>query len=44
MFSRSRLSTYLAPEVVSGIREVQRFGGADIAGLFWDKMEEKVAG
>jgi glutathione synthase len=27
----------------TGIREVQRFGGADIASLFWDKVEEKVA-
>jgi glutathione synthase len=26
----------------TGIREVQRFGGADIASLFWDKVEEKV--
>ncbi len=25
----------------TGIREVQRFGGADIASLFWDKVEEK---
>ena len=27
----------------TGIREVQRFGGADIAALFWDKVEEKVS-
>ena len=26
----------------TGIREVQRFGGADVAALFWDKVEEKV--
>jgi glutathione synthase len=26
----------------TGVREVQRFGGADIASLFWDKVEEKV--
>jgi len=26
----------------TGIREVARFGGADIATLFWDKVEEKV--
>jgi glutathione synthase len=25
----------------TGVREVQRFGGADIAALFWDKVEEK---
>jgi glutathione synthase len=25
----------------TGIREVQRFGGADIAALFWDKVEAK---
>jgi glutathione synthase len=23
------------------VREVQRFGGADIASLFWDCVEEK---
>jgi glutathione synthase len=28
----------------TGVREVQRFGGADIAALFWDKVEDKVAG
>jgi glutathione synthase len=26
----------------TGIREVKRFGGADIAALFWDAVEEKV--
>ena len=26
----------------TGIREVKRFGGADIAALFWDAIEEKV--
>ncbi len=26
----------------TGIREVKRFGGADIASLFWDAVEEKV--
>lgn len=26
----------------TGIREVRRFGGADIAALFWDKVEERV--
>jgi glutathione synthase len=26
----------------TGIREVKRFGGVDIASLFWDAMEEKV--
>ncbi len=25
----------------TGVREVKRFGGADIASLFWDKVEEK---
>jgi len=25
----------------TGIREIKRFGGADIASLFWDKVEEK---
>ena len=25
----------------TGVREVKRFGGADIAALFWDKVEEK---
>jgi glutathione synthase len=25
----------------TGVREVQRFGGADIASLFWDAVEEK---
>jgi glutathione synthase len=25
----------------TGIREVKRFGGADIAALFWDAVEEK---
>jgi glutathione synthase len=25
----------------TGVREVQRFGGADIAGLFWDAVEAK---
>ncbi|WP_281405347.1 hypothetical protein [Mesorhizobium sp. B3-1-9] len=25
----------------TGVREVQRFGGADIAALFWDCVEEK---
>ena len=28
----------------TGIREVRRFGGADIASLFWDAVEAKVAG
>jgi glutathione synthase len=27
----------------TGIREVKRFGGADIAALIWDAIEEKVA-
>ncbi|GGE08949.1 glutathione synthetase [Aureimonas endophytica] len=27
----------------TGIREVKRFGGADIAALLWDRIEEKVA-
>ena len=26
----------------TGIREVQKFGGADIASLFWDAVEEKI--
>jgi glutathione synthase len=26
----------------TGVREVRRFGGADIAALFWDRVEEKV--
>ena len=26
----------------TGIREVKRFGGADIAALFWDAVEEKL--
>jgi glutathione synthase len=26
----------------TGVREVQKFGGADIASLFWDAVEEKV--
>ncbi|MDN2578722.1 glutathione synthase [Aquibium sp. ELW1220] len=26
----------------TGVREVQKFGGADIAALFWDAVEEKV--
>lgn len=25
----------------TGVREIKRFGGADIAALFWDKVEEK---
>jgi hypothetical protein len=28
----------------TGIREVKRFGGADIAALFWDAVEERLAG
>ncbi len=28
----------------TGIREVRRFGGADIAGLFWDAVEARAAG
>ena len=28
----------------TGIREIQRFGGADIAGLFWDVVEDKRRG
>lgn len=28
----------------TGIREVKRFGGADIAGLFWDAVEARAAG
>ena len=28
----------------TGIREVRRFGGADIAALFWDAVEVRVAG
>ncbi len=28
----------------TGIREVRRFGGADIAALFWDAVEERRAG
>ncbi len=27
----------------TGIREVQRFGGVDIARLFWDAVETKVS-
>ena len=27
----------------TGVREVKRFGGADIAALFWDKLEEQAA-
>ncbi len=27
----------------TGIREVQNFGGADIASLFWDAVEDKIA-
>ena len=27
----------------TGVREVRRFGGADVAALFWDKVEEKRA-
>ena len=27
----------------TGVREVQRFGGADIASLFWDAVESKRA-
>ena len=27
----------------TGIREVKRFGGADIASLFWDAVEAKIA-
>jgi len=27
----------------TGIREVRRFGGADIAALFWDVVEAKRA-
>ena len=27
----------------TGVREVRKFGGADIAALFWDAVEEKVA-
>jgi glutathione synthase len=25
----------------TGLREVKRFGGADIAAMFWNKVEEK---
>jgi glutathione synthase len=25
----------------TGVREVRRFGGADIASLFWDSVEDK---
>jgi glutathione synthase len=28
----------------TGVREVQKFGGADISALFWDAVEAKVAG
>ena len=28
----------------TGIREVKRFGGADVAALFWDAVEEEAAG
>ncbi len=28
----------------TGIREVKRFGGADIAALFWDAVEERASG
>jgi glutathione synthase len=28
----------------TGIREIQRFGGPDIAGLFWDVVEDKKRG
>ena len=28
----------------TGVREVQRFGGADIAALFWDAVEDRIAG
>jgi glutathione synthase len=28
----------------TGIREVKRFGGPDIASLFWDAVEQKVRG
>jgi glutathione synthase len=28
----------------TGIREVKRFGGADIAALLWDAIEAKVIG
>jgi glutathione synthase len=27
----------------TGIREVKRFGGADVAALFWDKVEARLA-
>ena len=27
----------------TGIREVKRFGGADIAALIWDAIEKRVA-
>jgi glutathione synthase len=27
----------------TGIREVRRFGGPDIAGLIWDAVEERVS-
>ena len=41
------IGTYLTEINVTsptGIREVKRFGGADIASLFWDAVEAKVAG
>jgi glutathione synthase len=28
----------------TGIREVKRFGGADIAALIWDAIEERMLG
>jgi len=28
----------------TGIRQVQQFGGADIAAMIWDVIEKKVAG
>ena len=28
----------------TGIREVKRFGGPDMRGLFWDAVEEKLRG
>ena len=28
----------------TGVREVKKFGGADIAALFWDAVEARIAG
>ena len=44
MLFRSVIGDYLTEINVTsptGIREVKRFGGLDIAALFWDAVEEK---